>query len=174
VTATTRTTTTRVTTRRPTLRAQPARYGKAPAVLVSLIALALAMPAVTGASDRTLKRTVAHWSHTVALDARGISLSASRRHPRRMMLRAREFRADSVRAVRAIGAQRATTARGRRAKRLALSAFRAYAVVGAEWARSGQARLQGRRTAASRHAARAQRYARIGNRLIRSAGRLLR
>jgi hypothetical protein len=143
-------------------------------VLVSLAALALLAPSVTEASDRTVKRTVAHWSHIVALDARGTSLSAAQRHPRRMMLRAREFRADSLRAARAVGVQQPTTARGRRAKRLALGAFRAYAVVGAEWARTGRARLNGHRTLAARHAARAQRFARIGNRLIRSAGRLLR
>ena len=117
-------------------------------MLVSLVLLALALPSATGATDRTLKRTVAHWSHVVALDARGTSLSAAQRHPRRMMLRAREFRADSLRAV--------------------------YAVVGAEWARTGKARLNGRRALAARHAARAQRAARTGNRLIRSAGRLLR
>lgn len=143
-------------------------------MLVSLAVLTLALPSATGASNQTLKRTVAHWSHVVALDARGTSLSAAQRHPRRMVLRAREFRADSLRAGRAVGAQHPTTARGRRAKRLALGAFRAYAVVGAEWARTGQARLNGRRALAARHAARAQRSARTGNRLIRSAGRLLR
>jgi hypothetical protein len=143
-------------------------------VVVSLVVLALAAPAASQASDRTLKRTLAHWSHTVALDARGISLSASKRHPRRMVLRAREFRADSLRARRAIAAQHPSTARGRQAKGLALGAFRAYATVGTEWARSGQARLRGRKALAARHAALAARYARKGNRLIRSAGRLLR
>ena len=136
--------------------------------------LALVAASSSQASDRTLKTTVAAWSHTVALDARGISLSASRRHPRRMMLRARKFRGDSLKARRAIAAQRPATARGRRAERLASRAFGAYAAVGAEWARSGQARLRGQNTLATRHANLAARYAQQGNRLIRSAGRLLR
>jgi hypothetical protein len=139
-----------------------------------LLLIALVAASSSQASDRTLKSTVAAWSHTAALDARGISLSASRRHPRRMMLRARKFRADSLRARRAISAQHPSTARGRRAKRLATAAFAAYATVGAEWAQSGQARLRGQNTLATRHANLAARYAQQGNRLIRSAGRLLR
>ena len=91
-----------------------------------------------------------------------------------MMLRARKFRADSLRARRALAGQHATSARGRRAKRLAIGAFGAYAIVGAEWARTGQARLEGRPGIATQHASRAARYAQQGNRLIRSAGRLLR
>lgn len=154
--------------------ARPAPTAKAPAVLASVVVFALVAPAAAQGSDRTLKKTIATWSHTIALDARGVSLSASRRHPRRVTLRARKFRADALRARRAIAAQRATSARGRRAKRLALSAFRSYAVVGTEWARSGQARLQHRRALAARHAAIAERYARQGNRLLRLAGRLLR
>jgi hypothetical protein len=160
-----------MTTKR--LLSRPAPRLKAPAVL-SLLVLALVAASATQASDRTLKRTVATWSHTVALDARGISLSASRRHPRRMMIRARKFRADSLRARRALSGQHPTTARGRRAKRLAIGAFGAYASVGAEWARSGQPRLRGRTAVATQHANLAARYARQGNRLIRSAGRLLR
>lgn len=155
------------------LLSRPAPRPKAPAVLLLLL-LALVAVSATEASDRTLKSTVATWSHRVALDARGISLSASRRHPRRMVLRARKFRADSLRARRAIAAQRPTTTRGRRAKRLATGAFSAYAAVGTEWARTGQARLRGQRTVATRHANLAARYAQRGNRLMRSAGRLLR
>jgi hypothetical protein len=160
-----------MTTRR--LLSRPAPLLKAPAV-ISLLLLVLVAASAAQASDRTLKRTVGTWSHTVALDARGISLSASRRHPRRMVLRARKFRADALKASRATRAQRPTTARGRHAKRLAIRAFGAYAAVGAEWARSGQARLRGQNTVATHHANLAARYARRGNRLIRSAGRLLR
>ena len=136
--------------------------------------LALLASSSAQASDRTLKNAVATWSHRIALDARGISLSASRRHPRRMMLRARKFRADSLKARRAVGAQRPTTARGLRAKRLAAGAFSAYAAVGTEWARTGRARLRGQRAVATRHATLAARYAQRGNRLMRLAGRLLR
>lgn len=153
---------------------RPASLLRAPAVLASLVVLALVAPATTEASDRTLKTTLARWSHTIALDARGISLSASRRHPRRMTLRAGRFRADALRARRAVAAQRPTTARGRKARRLALNAFRIYAAVGTQWARSGQARLRRNKARAVRHASIARRYARQGNRLIRLAGRTLR
>src|SRR5262245_40211785 len=161
------------TIRRPVSRPALTLRPKAPAVL-SLLVLAFVAASAAHASDRTLKRTVATWSHTVALDARGISLSASRRHPRRMTLRARKFRVDSLRARRAVAAQHPSTARGRRAKRLAMRAFGAYAAVGAEWARAGRARLRGQKAVATRHASLAARYAQRGNRLIRSAGRLLR
>lgn len=138
-----------------------------------LLALALIAPGAAQSNDRTLKRAMARWSHTIALDARGISLSASRRHPRRMMRRAQTFRADAIRARRAIGTQRPSTARGRRAKGLALAAFRDYAVVGAQWALCGRERLRGHTKLALRHATVAERYATMGNRMIRSAGRLL-
>jgi hypothetical protein len=91
-----------------------------------------------------------------------------------MMRRARHFRADSLRAVRAIAPIRASSVRGRRAKRLAVAAFRDYAIVGREWALSGQARLRGLRLAAAGHARRAARFARSGSRLLVAAGSLLR
>jgi hypothetical protein len=118
--------------------------------------------------------TLAKWSHRIALDASGISLSASRRHPRRMTRRARHFRADALRAGRALASVPPSTIRGRRAKRLALAAFRDYAVVGREWALSGQARLRGRTRAAVEHAHTAARFARSGGRLLTTAGKLLR
>jgi hypothetical protein len=91
-----------------------------------------------------------------------------------MMLRAEKFRADSLKARRAILGQKPSTARGRKARQYALAAFLDYASVGGEWAKSGRARLNGNKSVAARHATAAQRYARQGNRLIRSAGRLLR
>jgi hypothetical protein len=118
--------------------------------------------------------TLARWSHQFALDAQGIGLSASRRHPRRMTRRARYFRADSLRAVRVLASVPTSSAGGLRAKRLALAAFRDYAIVGRQWALSGQARLQGRRTAAVSHARLASTYARKGSRLLVAAGKLLR
>jgi hypothetical protein len=136
--------------------------------------VALSLPAAGGASDATLRRAVAQWSHRIDLDAQGIGLSASRRHPRRMMRRARHFRADALRAVRALTPVHPSSTRGRRAKRLALAAFRDYAIVGRQWALSGQARLSGNRPVAVRHASVAARFARSGSRLLRAAGRLLR
>jgi len=143
-------------------------------VLGSLIALALLLPVAAGASDATLRVALANWSHRIALDASGISLSASSRHPRRMARRARHFRADALRAERALAAVPPSTIRGRRAKRLALAAFRDYAVAGREWAISGQARLQGPTLEAVAHAHTAARFARSGSRLLIAAGKLLR
>ncbi len=155
-------------------RARPVLRRKAPVVLGCLMALALMAPAATQASDKTLKAAMGKWSRTIAVDAHGIGLAAARRHPRRMMYRAKRFGADAVRARRAIAAQRPSTAKGRRARRLALGAFRDYAVVGSQWAACGQARLRGRKTVAVQRARVAKRYATAGNRLLRSAGRLLR
>jgi hypothetical protein len=91
-----------------------------------------------------------------------------------MMARARLFRADSLRARRAIAGQRPSSSRGRRARVLALAAFRDYMIVGREWALSGQARLQGKKSLAAGHAAFAKQFATKGNRLLISSGRLLR
>jgi hypothetical protein len=143
-------------------------------VACTVAAVALSAPAAAGASDARLRTTLANWSHRIALDAHGIGVSASLRHPRRMTRRARQFRADSVRARRALAPVRPTSVRGRRAKQLALAAFRDYAIVGRQWVLSGQARVRGLKLAAGRHARLAGRYARRGNRLLLAAGRLLR
>lgn len=91
-----------------------------------------------------------------------------------MTRRARQFRADALRAVHAVSLVGASSDRGRRAKNLALRAFRDYAVVGREWALSGQARIQGRKLVAAAHARSAARYATAGDRLLLSAHRVLR
>ena len=82
--------------------------------------------------------------------------------------------APSAKDARAVSAVRPSSGRGRRAKRLALAAFRDYAVVGRQWVLSGQARLRGQKAIALRHARVASRYARNGSRLLLAAGRLLR
>jgi hypothetical protein len=91
-----------------------------------------------------------------------------------MARRARHFRIDALRARHALAAVQPSSARGRRAKRLALAAFSDYAIVGRQWALSGQARLHGFRAAAVAHARLAARYARAGGRLLLAAERLLR
>jgi hypothetical protein len=91
-----------------------------------------------------------------------------------MTRRARHFRGEALRARRALAAVRPSSARGRRARRLALAAFWDYAIVGRQWALSGQARVRGLRAAAIRHARLAQRFARQGSRLLVAAGTLLR
>jgi hypothetical protein len=143
-------------------------------VLSCVAAVAFAHPVAAGASDATLRTTLATWSQRIAGDAQGIGLSASNRHPRRMTRRARHFRADALRAVHAVSFVPATSDRGRRAKRLGVRAFRDYAVVGREWALSGQARIQGRKLIAAAHARLASRYATAANRLLLTAHRLLR
>ena len=144
------------------------------AVLVLVGLALLSAPDAANATNASLKASLAKWSHTIALDARRVDLSAKHRHPRRMTTRARKFRADSLRARRAVAAQRPSSARGVRARSLALAAFRAYAVVGQQWALTGQARAQHRKALATRHAAVAKRFARKGNRLLIAASRLLR
>ena len=174
------TATTRVTTARATASCRPNRFARratswaTPAVLAFVLALSLSAPSTGSASNQTLKTTLAHWSHVIAVDAHGIGLSAWRKHPRRMARRARHFRADALRARRAIAAQRPSSARGLRAKRLALAAFGYYAAVGRQWALSGQARAQGHRSAAVSHATLAQRLSRKGNRALVASGRALR
>ena len=138
-----------------------------------LAAVALALPAAASASDAALRSTLALWSHRIALDAQGIGLSAARRHPRRMIRRARHFRLDALRARNAFAAVQPSSARGRRAKRLALAAFYDYAIVGRQWALSGQARVRGLRASAVGHAKIAARYARKGSALLLAAKRLL-
>jgi hypothetical protein len=138
-----------------------------------LAAVALSLPAAANAGDAALRATLAQWSHRIALDAQGIGLSAARRHPRRMTRRARHFRLDALRARKALAAVQPSSARGRRAKRLALAAFYDYAIVGRQWALSGQARVRGLRPAAVGHARIAARYARKASALLLGARRLL-
>ena len=131
------------------------------------------MPAAADANDATLRTRLGTWSQRIALDAHGIGLSASLRHPRRMTRRARHFRADALSAVRALAPVQPTSTRGRRGKRLALIAFRDYAVVGRQWTLSGQARIAGRKPTAAAHARVAARYAAAANRRLVAAGKLL-
>lgn len=141
--------------------------------LSSFAAVALWLPAEANASDAGLRTTLALWSNRVASDAQGISLSAARRHPRRMTRRARHFRLDALRARNALTAIRPSSDRGLRAKRQALAAFSDYAIVGRQWTLSGLARVRGLRAAAVGHARIAARYARRGSALLVSARRLL-
>src|SRR5438874_7788605 len=154
-------------------RSTPAKARISAFAVGFLAAVALSFPVAASAGDAALRASLAQWSQRIALDARGIGLSAARRHPRRMTRRARHFRLDALRARAALAAVRPSTARGRRAKRLALAAFYDYAIVGRQWALSGQARVRGLRAAAVGHARIAARYARRGSALLLAAKRLL-
>ena len=83
------------------------------------------------------------------------------------------FRADALRARRALIAARPSSGRGVRARGLALAAFGEYAIVGREWTLAGRARLRKRRAAAIRYATLARKHALNGGRLLAAAGKLL-
>ena len=91
-----------------------------------------------------------------------------------MTHRAQHFRADALQARRATAAVRPSSARGRRAKRLALAAFLGYANVGRRWTLAGEARIHGKKKAAAYQAGIAQRLAKKANGLLVTAGGLLR
>jgi hypothetical protein len=129
--------------------------------------------ATAGAGNTTLKATIDHWSSRLGTDAAAVSLAARQRHPRLMTVAANRFRLDALRGRVATAAQHASTANGTRARGLALSAFRQYALAGARWAASGRARVANRRSQAVALAAAAARNARTGNALLVRAGKLL-
>jgi hypothetical protein len=139
-----------------------------------VLALALLISGVAGASDATFRSALASWSLRIGADARGIGLSALNRHPRRLIARALRFRRDALRARRAISTIAVSTGRARRAKRLARAAFGDYALVGSNWALAGRARLAHRPLGATRDARLAATFARRANALLVEAGRLLR
>jgi hypothetical protein len=117
---------------------------------------------------------LATWSHRLGADARGIGLSAVHRHPRRLAARALRFRADALRANRALGSASVSTAHARRAKRLALAAFHQYALVGSLWALAGRARVAHQDVAATKDERLAASRAKRANRLLIAAGKFLR
>jgi hypothetical protein len=142
-------------------------------LLVATIALLLVFASDAGASDATLRTTLHTWSQKIGTDAHSVALAAQRRHPRRMTYSADRFRRDALRARAAIAAQKPFTANGLRARRLALTAYTAYAHAGSKWAASGRARLAHKRVASIAYAKAGSRYAKTGNTLLVSAGKLL-
>ncbi|RDI75942.1 hypothetical protein Gocc_0361 [Gaiella occulta] len=147
---------------------------RVPLLLVATVALPLALAAGAGASAATLRTTLNTWSKQISADGRSVALAARRRHPRRMTYSADRFHRDALRARSAIAAQEPTTAKGRRARRLALTAYTYYSLAGSMWAASGRARLAHQRAASITYAEDGARYAKTGNRLLVAAGRLLR
>ncbi len=143
-------------------------------LLIAAMGLLFVLSASADASNRTLRASVNTWSKRIGADARSVSLAAQRRHPRRMTSSANRFHRDALRARAAVAAQRPSTAKGGRARKLALTAFTDYARAGSQWAASGRARLAHHRSAAITFARRGATYARTGNTLLVSAGKLLR
>jgi hypothetical protein len=142
--------------------------------LVASVPLVIGSSLPAHASDATLRATLNTWSRTIAADAQSVTLAAQRHHPRRVMFSARRFRTDSQHARAAIVRQRASSAKGRNAKKLALKAYTSYGRAGTGWTASGRARLARHIPAAKRAALAAAASARAGNRLLVSAGKLLR
>ncbi len=143
-------------------------------LLLAIVALTLTLSAGAGASNATLRTTLNTWSKKIGADAHSVALAAQLRHPRRMTTDANLFRADALRAQAAVTRQRLSTAKGAKARRLALTAFKDYAVAGARWAASGRARLAHHRAASIAYANAGATYARTANNLLVSAGKLLR
>ena len=87
---------------------------------------------------------------------------------------ANRFHRDALHARAAVAAQRTSTANGRKARKLALAAFADYATAGSKWAACGRARLAHKHAASIAAARAGARYARLGNALLVTAGKLLR
>ena len=143
-------------------------------VVVAIIALLLALAATAGANDATLRTTLNTWSKKVGADAHSVALAAQRRHPARMTSSANRFHRDALRARAAVTAQRPSTAKGRHARQLGLTAFADYALAGSKWAACGRARLAHQRAASVAYAKVGAGYAHTGNKLLVAAGKLLR
>jgi hypothetical protein len=137
------------------------------------LALALLAPGLANASDASFGSALATWSHRIGVDARGIGLSAVHRHPRRLTARALHFRTEALRARHALSAIPVSSTRGRRAKRLALAAFRHYTLVGRFWALAGRARVAHHKAAAKNDARLAAAHAKRGGLMLMEAGKLL-
>ena len=166
--------TTRATTRAATIRATTGAVTRTTRCCAGLaLALALVVPGIAHASDASLRNALGTWSHRIGLEARDIGLSAANRHPRRLTARALHFRTDALRAGRALASVSPSSARGRRAKKLAVAAFREYALVGRVWALVGRARTAHHDTAAAKDARVAVTHAEKANGLLLSADRLL-
>lgn len=147
---------------------------RVPLLLAATIALLLAFSATAGASNATLRTTLNTWSRKIGADAHSVALAAQRHHPRRMTYSANRFHRDALHARAAVAVQKPSTAKGRQARRLALTAFTDYALAGTKWAAAGQARLAHNCSASAASAKAGANYAHRGNRLLVTAGKLLR
>jgi hypothetical protein len=143
------------------------RYAVAVGTVVLLVASTSA-----AASDSTVRVAVNTWSKRIAVDARAVTADA--KLPRRLTADAIGFQRDALRARAVIARKTASTSRGRRARRLALAAFADFARAGREWAASGRARIHHQIASSIADARSGASAARAGNRLIVTAGTLLR
>jgi hypothetical protein len=124
------------------------------------------------ASDSTVRAAVNTWSTRIATDARAVTGDA--KLPRRLTLDAIRFRRDALRARAVIAKKAPSTTTGRRARRLALTAFADFARAGSAWAASGRARIHNQLASSIADARTGAHDARAGNLLLVTAGKLLR
>ena len=124
------------------------------------------------ASDSTVLVAVDAWSKRIAVDARAVTGDA--KLPRRLTADAIRFQRDALHARAVIARKTPSTSKGRRARRLALTAFADFARAGSEWAASGRARLHHGLASSMTNARAGAQDARAGNRLLVTAGTLLR
>ena len=143
-------------------------------VLIATTALLLTFSGSATAGNAPLRTTLNTWSKKIGVDAHSLALAAQQRHPHQMIYRANRFRTDTMHARAAVMRQRPSTAHGKQARSLALTAFADYALAGASWAASANARLTHHRPASIRSAKAGARYAATGNKLLVTAGKLLR
>ena len=146
---------------------------RTPLLLVAAATLLLALPTIASADNATLTTTLNTWSQKIGADAHSVALAAQRAHPRRMIYSARRFHRDALHARAAIYAQKASTANGTKARRLALTAFTNFAIAGSKWVASGRARLAHHRAISIAAAKAGARYAHAGDTLLVQAGTLL-
>ena len=147
---------------------------RSPRVLIATTALLLTLSGSATAGNASLRTTLNTWSKKIGVDAHVLALAAQQRHPHRMIHSANHFRTDAMRARAAVIRQRPSTARGEQARSLALTALADYALAGANWAASANARVTHHRPASIASAKAGARYAATGNRLLVAAGKLLR
>lgn len=146
---------------------------RSPLLLATTIALTLTIAASATASSATMRTTLNTWSKKIGADARSVALAARQRHPRRMTTNANHFRTDALRARVALSRERPLTAKGKKARRLALRAFTEYALAGTSWAASGRARLTHHRAASITYANAGATHAHTADKLLVAASKLL-
>lgn len=144
------------------------------AVAGLVLVLVLVAAASGSASDTTLRAALNGWSKKIGADARAITRDARLGLPSHMIVDAIRFRKGALQARAAVANQKPSTAKGSRARRLALAALSNFAAAGSDWAASGRARVDHQRASSIESAQAGTQHAHTGNLLLVAAGKLLR
>lgn len=145
-----------------------------PYTFVLAVGALLVASTTAAASDATLRVAVNDWSKRIGADAQAVTRDAKQHLPLRLTIDATRFHRDALRARTVIANRKAGTSKGRRAHRLALTAFAYFARAGSEWAASGNAHIHHQRARSMADAAAGARDAHTGNQLLIAVGKLLR